>query len=126
MELEASDDEDEMLNEDDMMSLEKSRLVPSDEVEENKIHDEAVKKSQKRKPSWGPSLRIPRPKRIPNDGRTVMQRAQELKKGKNLDKGTKYSSSFAFASNKALIVGIDLGIENLSINDTIDGLNKKN
>ncbi|XP_066306210.1 uncharacterized protein [Miscanthus floridulus] len=42
---------------------------------------EQVKKRQKRK--WGPILRIDRPKRVPKDGRTVMQKAQDFKEAGN-------------------------------------------
>ena len=127
MELEASDDEEEMTNEDDMITLEESGLLPNIEAGVHGIQDEAGKKAQKRKTGWGPILRIPRPRRVPEDGKTVMQRAQELKKVKNLEKGKNYSSSFAFESNsslndKALNVGIELGSDSQSINETIDGL----
>jgi len=127
MELEALDDEEEMTNEDDMITLEESGLLPNIEAEVNGIQDEAGKKAQKRKTGWGRILRIPRPRRVPEDGKTIMQRAQELKKVKNLEKGKNYSSSFAFESNsslndKALNVGIELGSDSQSINETIDGL----
>lgn len=48
MELEASDDE-EMINVDDMMTLEESGVLPKSDHGENIIHEEAEKKVQKRK-----------------------------------------------------------------------------
>ena len=44
------------------------------------VEVEAVKKPHKRKTGWGSTLRIPRPRRVSNDGKNMMQRAQELKK----------------------------------------------
>ncbi|XP_021302584.1 uncharacterized protein LOC110430052 [Sorghum bicolor] len=87
MELEALDDEDKTLNDEDMISLEESGLLRNIDLEGNRDQDEVGKKAQKRKTGWGPILRIPRPRRVPDDGRTVLQRAQELKKVKNLEKG---------------------------------------
>jgi hypothetical protein len=46
---------------------------------------------------------IPRPRRGQDDGLTVMQRAQELQKIKNLEKG-KPNKSFAFKSNFELLL----------------------
>jgi hypothetical protein len=119
-----------MVNVEDMMTLEESGVLPTSELEENTIQEETEKKVQKRKTGWGPVLRVPRPRRGPEDGKTVMQRAQELKKEKNLEKGNNYSASFAFKSNcslnnSALSVGIELGSDNLSMNETIDGLKQK-
>lgn len=53
------------------------------------IEDKLLSKNQKRKPKWGSTLRVPRPRRTTEDGRTIMEKAQELKKVKNLEKGTK-------------------------------------
>lgn len=130
MELEASDDEEETLRDEDMISLEESGLLPNTKSVINEDQIEADKKAQKRKPGWGPILRIPRPRRVPDDGRTVLERAQELKKIINLEKGNNYASSFAFKSNtslndKATSVGIELGSDNQSINETVDGLKQK-
>jgi hypothetical protein len=44
-----------------------------------------VKKRKKRQ--WGPALRVDRPRRVPEDGRTIMQRAQDLKEKRNTVKG---------------------------------------
>lgn len=87
MELEASDNEDEINMEDEMISLEEADLISSGEAEELETKEVAVRKNQKRKNGWGPIQRISRPRRVPNDGKTVLQRAQELKQVKNLEKG---------------------------------------
>jgi hypothetical protein len=130
MELEASDNEDDMNMEDEMISLEEAGLIPSGEAEVLETDQVAVRKNQKRKTGWGPIQRIPRPRRVPDDGKYVLQRAQELKQVKNLEKGTRHSSSLAFASNtslniKAHTVGIELGMDDLAINNTIDGMKQK-
>lgn len=44
MELEASDDEEEMINVEDMMTLEESGVLPTSELEENIIQEETEKK----------------------------------------------------------------------------------
>lgn len=130
MELEESDNEEELNSEDDMMSMEKAGLVPSMVAESFEPGEDGVKKTQKRKTGWGPIQRIPRPRRGVDDGRTMLQKAQDLKKMKNLEKRTNYSSSFSFKSNsslqnKAYSVGIELGKSDLVINNTIDGLKQK-
>lgn len=79
-----------------MMTLEESGLVPRDAIVDTEVCAEVVKKPQKGKTGWGPTLRIPRSRRVPGDAKAMMQRAQELKKVKNLEKGTIYPSSFAF------------------------------
>jgi hypothetical protein len=58
--------------------------------------------------------RMSRPRRFPEDGKTTLQRAVELKEYKNLCKGTKPSLSVALESNKTFIekancVNISLG-----------------
>jgi hypothetical protein len=80
MKLEASDEEEEIINEDEMMTVEESGLVSVDTSVDTEVCVEAVKKPHKRKTGWGPTLRIPRPRRVSNDGNNMMQRAQELKK----------------------------------------------
>jgi hypothetical protein len=52
MELEASYDEDDLLDEDDMMTLGDSSLV-RESVEKHESHEEVAKKTQKRKTGWG-------------------------------------------------------------------------
>jgi len=113
MELEASDNKDEIDMKDE------AGLIHSSEAEELEEKEVVVAKNQKTKTGWGPIQRIPRPRRVLDDGKTVLQRAQELKKVRNLEKGSKYSSSFAFASNtslndKACTVGIELGMDDPS------------
>jgi hypothetical protein len=71
-----------------------------------------------------------RPRRIPDDGVTTMQRAQELKKLKNLEQGNKLTTSFAFESNDTLLseaqsVNILLGIDTMVANKTIDLMKEK-
>lgn len=46
------------------------------------MEDELFNKNQKRKTKWGPTLRVPRPRRHVEDGRTMLEKAQELKKSK--------------------------------------------
>jgi hypothetical protein len=68
--------------------------------------------------------------RIPRDGKTAIEKAQELKKEKNLEipKGNKissFSNSFAALDNqvlfdKAKTVGISLGHKNLNANSVIN------
>ena len=54
------------------------------ELEAERYEERADKKNQKRKNTWGPVQRMPRPRRYPKDEKTVMQRAQEHKALKNL------------------------------------------
>jgi hypothetical protein len=116
--------------------LKKMELEDSDEEYdlldvENEVvmtmHDEE-KKPQKRKQKWGPIERIPRPRRVPDDGHTVLQKAQGLKAIRNLEKG-KTTKSFAFESNsellrKAQCVNINLGKDSVTVNEVIDNLKK--
>ena len=67
------------------------------------LEDKLFYKNQKRKTKWGPTLRAPRPRRSSDDGRTIMEKAQDLKKAKNLEKGNKHIASFAFESNAKLL-----------------------
>ncbi|OQU92627.1 uncharacterized protein LOC8083655 isoform X2 [Sorghum bicolor] len=81
MELEASDNKDEIDMKDE------AGLIHSSEAEELEEKEVVVAKNQKTKTSWGPIQRIPRPRRVLDDGKTELQRAQELKKVINLEKG---------------------------------------
>lgn len=87
-----------------------------------------TKKNQKRKTKWGPTERMARPRRFLEDGRTIMQKAQDLKKAQNLDGGNPHKSkSFAFESNdslnlKAQCVHIKFGNDALDSNKIIDNL----
>jgi hypothetical protein len=130
MELQDSKEEDELgeLGQETQMTLEDANMGTAEEFEA-KRYEERIYKKQKRKNTWGPIQRMPRPRRYPEDGKTVMQRAQELKAFKNLSQGTKHSS-FAFESNtslnnKAVSVNISLGDDNSMINHNIDMLKQK-
>jgi hypothetical protein len=73
-----------------------------------------AKKRQKR--HWGPALRVERPRRSQEDGRTMMQKAQDLKETRNSITGMTQKTSFAFESNedllnKAASVNISFGNE---------------
>lgn len=90
--------------------------------------EEIAKKHHKRKPRWGPMERIPRPRRGQDDGYTMLQKAQELKQIKNLEKGN--PKSFAFESNSNLLykaqrVNINLGSDTIGANKVIENLKKK-
>jgi hypothetical protein len=49
-------------------------------------------------------LRMDRPRRIPEGGRTMLQNAQDLKKSRNLETGITQKTSFAFKSNEDLLL----------------------
>lgn len=107
MELQDSDEEEEYMLEDEVSE-------DNVEAETNHFEETNVKKKQKRQMQWGPVQRVPRQRRYPEDGKTVMQRACELKEYKNLCKGTKPSLSIALESHKTFIeksncVDISLG-----------------
>ncbi|CAD6332621.1 unnamed protein product [Miscanthus lutarioriparius] len=91
MELEASEDEEEIVakEEEEVFSLEESGILPKhiEELEDKCSGKGGAKKNQKRKTGWGTILRAPQPRRVPEDGRTVVEKAQDLKKAKNLEKG---------------------------------------
>jgi hypothetical protein len=60
----------------------------------------------------------------------MMEKAQDLKKAKNLEKGTYTKHSFAYENNAALLnkascVNISLGVDSLSANETIDSPKSK-
>jgi len=118
MELQESDEEMEDFSE-DMMDNDMVEVTASQfEVKQDK-------KKQKRQIQWGPVQRMPRPRRFPEDGKTVMQRAEELKEYKNLCKGTKPSMLTAFGSNKSYIdisscVNVSLGSTEELINYNAD------
>jgi len=76
---------------------------------------------------------MPRPRRFPEDGKTMMQKAQEYKSYLNLSQGTKPSCSsvsFAFESNSSLIdkancVDIMLGSDTSMINHNVAFMKEK-
>jgi hypothetical protein len=84
MELEVSEDEEELMEDGDVFSLEESGILPRqiEEWEDRIIDKDTTKKNQKRKTGLGP---IPRAAR-PRDGRTMLEKAQDLKKTKNLER----------------------------------------
>jgi hypothetical protein len=60
----------------------------------------------------------------------MMEKDQDLKKAKNLEKGTYTKHSFAYENNAALLnkascVNISLGVDSLSANETIDSPKSK-
>lgn len=107
VELEGSEDEDDLLDEEDMFSLEDAGILPSqiDELEDLAIDKGKTKKNQKRKTGWGPILRAPRPRRVPEDGRTVLEKAQDLKKVRNLEKGTYPKPLFLLRVMMSYLIG---------------------
>lgn len=58
-----------------------------EEVMQPDGEQEVVQANKRRKRQWGPSLRVDRPRRAPEDERTVMQKAQDLKKDRDKMQG---------------------------------------
>jgi hypothetical protein len=96
------DEMEEMVEEEDAISLADLDLLHGKELTSEPAAEGENKKNQKRKTKWVPMERIPRPKRGHDDGLTITQRAQKLKKIMNLEKGNT-SRSFAFESNSNLM-----------------------
>lgn len=115
LEEEANPSDTEMMDDAEQLSyLEEAAQLEIDK-EALIMEDQLMNKNLKRRTKWGPTLRAPRPRRHAEDGRTMIEKAQELKKIKNLEKGKKQISSFAFESNANLLkvtnaVNISLGI----------------
>jgi hypothetical protein len=65
-----------------------------------------------KKQVWGPVLAQKRSKRVPNDGKTMMERAQELKRNQDLeipqDKNNK--NSFVSVTISLANIAVDLGV----------------
>ncbi|KAM0876127.1 hypothetical protein ACQ4PT_036376 [Festuca glaucescens] len=84
----------------------------------------------KEKKQWGPVQATRMSSRIPRDGKSVIEKAQDLKKAKNLEipKGNRihgFSNSFAALDNPTLFdnaknAGISLGHKNLNADSIID------
>jgi hypothetical protein len=84
----------------------------------------------KEKKQWGPVQATRMSSRIPRDGKSVTEKAQDLKKEKNLEipKGNKtlgFSNSFAALDNHLLLgraknAGISLGIKTKNADSVID------
>jgi hypothetical protein len=98
------------------------------ELESQKMADQPagvlveVKKLQKRK--WGPIQRMDRPRR------TMLQKAQDLKKAKNSMRGMTQKTSFAFQSNEELLtkassVKISFGEDNKAAHEKLLKLKDK-
>lgn len=64
-----------------------------------------------------------RPRRLPEDGRTMLQKAQDLKKAKNANQGRFLKTSFAFESNESLLQ--KAGSINISFGDNLQIVNNK-
>lgn len=136
MELEVSEEEvdprdtENMGNAEDMNILEEEVHQTDHEKELFIMEDQILNKNQKRETKWGPTLRIPRPRRGPDDGKTMLEKAQEPKKLKNQEKGKKKLSSFAFERSSNLLkmanaVNISLG-NNISTElEKVDSLKLK-
>jgi hypothetical protein len=87
-----------------------------------------AKKRQKR--HWGPALRVERPRRSQEEGRTVMQKAQDLKETRNTITSMTQETSFAFESNKALLnkaasVNISFGNDDKTVLEKLNKLKNK-
>jgi hypothetical protein len=87
----------------------------------------------KEKKQWGPVQATRMSSRIPRDGKSAIEKAQDLKKGKNLEipKGNIHGFSNSFAaldnhtlSNNARHAGISLGHKTRNTDDVIDQIKK--
>jgi hypothetical protein len=67
------------------------------------LNGPCMKGRSRREPQWGLVQRMTRPRRYPEDGKTNIQWAGELKEYKNLCKGNMPSLSVALESNKTFI-----------------------
>lgn len=90
--------------------------------------DGSMKKMQKRK--WGLTLQMDRPRRGQDDGRTVLQKAMDLKAAKSTGKGMTQKASFAFESNEVLLhkahsINISFGNNDTGVQEKIDKLKQK-
>ena len=84
-EVEASDTE-HMEEGEELSSLQEEGLFQKELIREAiTIEEQLINKCQKRKNKWGPTLMCPRSRRQPEDGRTMLEKAQEFKKIKNLE-----------------------------------------
>lgn len=90
MQLEDSDDEEEVMNEEEMLSLKGTGIFEEmvvDHQEEQPMKDKKEQIPKKNK--WGSVLRTSRPRRFPEDGRTIIQKAIDYAKYLNLEVDTK-------------------------------------
>lgn len=96
MELQELDEEEEGMME--VLEAQEELTIEVNDVEEN-----PRRKKQKRLVQWRPVQRVDRPRRHPEEGKTMLQRAQELKDYKNMGRGTKPSLITTSKSNDFLI-----------------------
>jgi hypothetical protein len=68
--------------------------LESQKMVDQPVGDIGAVKKQKRK--WGPSQRMDRPRRVPEHNRTMLQKAQDLKKARNSMTGMTQKTPFAF------------------------------
>lgn len=123
MELQDSDEDEDENMEELINQVKEINQVASFEVN-------LEKKKPKRQRQWGPIQRIDRPRRYPEDGKTMMQRAQELKEYKNLCKGTKPALIITFESNDTIVskskyVNISLGYDDNMIVSNVNLIRDK-
>jgi hypothetical protein len=123
MELEDSEDDGDEIMAD---------IISKEEIEKEatQIEENLGGKKQKKQIQWGPVQRIARPRRHPEDGKTMMQRAVELKEYKNLCKGTKPSLIIASESNESFIaksgcVDISLGYNDAMVDSNMKYIKSK-
>lgn len=123
MELQESDEEEDGMMED--LNSQEELVTQAEELEE-----QLRRKRQKKQIQWGPVQRMDRPRRHPKDGKTIAQRAEELKIYKNLCNGTKPSLIITSESNDNLIanakcVNISLGTDDNMVASNIDLIRDK-
>jgi hypothetical protein len=100
------------------------------ELEAAQFEENHGRRKQKRQIQWGSVQRVARPRRYPEDGKTMMQRVGELKEYKNLCKGTKPNLSYASESNEMFIakskcVNISLGSNTEMIDSNVELIRKR-
>jgi hypothetical protein len=101
-----------------------------EEVMQPNGEQEVVQANKRQKRQWGPSLRVDRPRRAPEDERTVMQKAQDLKKDRDKMQGMAKTTSFAFESNEVLLqkaksVNISFGTDDKIVHEKLNNLKSK-
>jgi hypothetical protein len=99
-----------------------------EEVMQPNGEQEVVQANKRQKRQWGPSLRVDRPRRAPEDERTVMQKAQDLKKDRDKMQGMAKTTSFE--SNEVLLqkaksVNISFGTDNKIVHEKLNNLKSK-
>lgn len=131
--MELDDSDDEIIPEEEQVSGDEE-LISLEDVGYQQITTQIKQvandgqKAQKRK--WGPTQRVDRTRRFPEDGRTMLQKAQDLKEKKDACLGKNIKTSFAFKSNSDLLqkansVNISFGCNPDSVHSKIDSLKEK-